>query len=330
MNNYPIDKIIVMTLARSQNRQWAFLGASSIMQVDPSLIYFANGKDNLDYDDDMEKIVEAATTDGFPWVADYARDMKDEFRQQTPATACQAWNYCRILRYLVEHSQTALVIFDDKMFTLDFSLLMELTAEAKAVEDKEFYALQLMLRGGGAELHLPELSYHTRHQMSSDIYAGATGKPGTYRDLFLQETITGYDETFVFSPQGAEWFLKCIGIAPDYYFYLDHFICQAMPEFAKQAVKKGKGIYCPSEVGYKFVDQLMPVGTTTDWAVEGSFNYEDSRKEVVAQYLFDEPKPENRKHTKQEKKKRVKQTGSLEKKLESILQKNVNPESSDV
>ena len=295
--NCPIDKIIVMSLDRTENRQDKWDGASAIMGIDPALVEVAIGHDNKSFGDDMQAVAEAATEDGFPWVVDYARGMKTDYCQQTAASVCQIWNYCRILRELKEQKKTGLIIFDDKMITLQFDLLMELVTEVQSVEDVEFLALQLMLRGSKAELRLPELTFELRSQMSREIYSGIVGKPvNEYRELFLQHGITGYDETFVFSPAGAEWFLKCLDLAPDYYMYLDHFICQAMPAFAQQAINRGKGVYCPSEVGYKFVDTFMELGTTTDWAPEGSPGYEQSVKAVKRQYFFGDAlhSPENK------------------------------------
>lgn len=288
--NSPIDKIVVMSLDRTPDRQDKWDGAAAIMGIDPSLVEVAIGHDNKHFDDNMKTVAEAAVADGFPWVADYAQGLKTEYCQQTAASVCQIWNYCRILRELKEQEQTGLIIFDDKMLTLKFDRFLELVAEVRSVEGVEFFALQLMLRGTASEIRLPELTYELRYKMSREIYNGVLDIPmDGYREIFLQHGIMGYDETFVFSPKGADWFLKCLDLAPrSDYMFLDHFICQAMPAFGQQAVDRGNGVYCPSEVGYKFVDTFIHVGTTTDWAPEGSSGYEESLKKTERQYFFRE------------------------------------------
>ena len=292
---YPIDKIIVMTLDRSIERKWAFLGASSIVNIDPSMIYFAIGKDNLDYKNDMYKVAEAATIDGFSFVKDYARGMQSEFCKQTAASACQVWNYCRVLRYLHKTNQTGLIIFDDKMISVDFEQLMEMVDEIKeGGKDKtnEFFAMQLMLRGEEDVLHLPEMTPKLRKSLTSEFFSwGEFGQSAEYyRPLLFQNGITGYDETFIFSPEGADWFLRCLDLAPDFYMFLDHFICFGMPAYAKQATNRRKGVYCPSEVSYKFVKTYMDFPTTTDWATKDSNDYEQAHKPLKLNYIFDEPK----------------------------------------
>ena len=290
--NYPIDKIIVMTLERTPERQWMWMGASSILDIDPEIVYFAIGKDNKDFGDDMRRVADAAADDGFPFVAEYAQGVNDDENsglRQTAGSVCQCWNYARILRELADSDETALIIFDDKMLSVKFSDFCEIVHELQNVEDEEFYALQLRIRGHYSEISLPELDQEQRMHTSRALFQGSIGFGNkSVSDVFFQKGIAGFDESFVFSPVGAKWMLKCLDIAPDYYRYLDHFICQGLPDFAESMIKRNKGIYCPAELGYAFVDDLLPMGTTTDFAVEGSPHYDRSRKQTTLQYLFKE------------------------------------------
>ena len=289
---FPIDKIIVMTLDRSVNRQWAFMGASAMMNIDPSFIHFAIGKDNLDFDNNMHKVGKAADKDGFSFVVEYARGMKNEYAHQTAASVCQVWNYCRILRFLYETNQTALILFDDKMINVDFIGLMTLVGELQSKESGEFYAAQLMLRGTPDVLKIPSMTPELRNSLALEAFNGLGfgDTPKEASHMFFQEGMSGYDESIVFSPEGANWFLNCLNLSPDFYIFLDHFICFAMPMLAQQAVNRKKGVFCPSEVAYKFVREIADFKTTTDWATKGGIHYENSKRDTTLNYLFDEPK----------------------------------------
>lgn len=288
---YPFNQIIVMSLERTPERYERWRGAAAILKIDPNIISIAFGKDNLDFDDDSQKVAEAAADDGFPFITEYAQDKVEHGLQQNAATVCQAWNYCRILRELIERQETSLIIFDDKMLTVDFKDFCRVAEELQDVKGEEFYAAQLNLRGHTDELNFPEIDLNQRIRTSLEVFQGAFGGMiDSYRDLFFRKGIMGYDESILFSPAGAEWMLKCLDMAPDYYRYLDHFICHALPDFAKSAIKRDKGIYCPAEIGYQFVDVFMEMGTTTDYAIKNTPMYEPSRRKVPINYFFNEPK----------------------------------------
>lgn len=289
---FPIDKIIVMTLDRSENRQWSFLGASAMMNIDPSMIHFAIGKDNLDYKNNMRSVAEAAEKDGFSFVADYARGTKNDYAKQTAASVCQVWNYCRILRYLYQTNQTALILFDDKMINVDFIGLMELVDELQSKKKVEFYAAQLMLRGTPDVIKSPPMTPELRNALTLEAFNGSGfgDTPKEVSPMFFQKGMSGYDESIVFSPEGANWFLNCLNLAPDFYLFLDHFICFGMPMLAQQAVNRNKGVFCPSEVAYKFVRKIADFKTTTDWATKDGSHFEESKRDTTLNYLFDEPK----------------------------------------
>ena len=293
MNNamYPIDRIIVMSLERTPKRWRRWEGAAAVMNIDPSIVSIAFGKDNKDYNDNMKRVAEAAIEDGFPFVEEYAKGTVENGIQQTAATVCQIWNYVRILREIIKTKETALIIFDDKMLTIDFHEFCQMVDEVRNVKDETFYALQMKLRGGIDDIKLPEIDLHQRIKTSSQIFSGVFGKgTGNYIDVFLQKGISGYDESIVWSPEGAKWMLDCLNLAPGFYRYLDHFICKALPEFAQNAILRNKGVYCPSEIAYKFVDEYMEMGTTTDFATKDSPAYERSRRSVETHYFWGEPK----------------------------------------
>lgn len=284
--NLPIDLIAVLTIERAKRRHDSFLGAAMhpLINVPVDILKFFIGIDGADYED-MQAVADAAKADGFAWVEDYAIGTVTEYVQQTRASVAQIWGYARILRYLVETKQTGLILWDDKMLSVPFSFFCDVLSELQAT-DKIFYMWQLSLRGHIDEIGLEAPDLQTQIQQNAAIFQSLTiGAAVSPFDFLIGEGIAGYEESIVYSPQGANWMLNELAKGEDFYTFLDHFICKQVSKRAATAVENGKGFYRPMAIGYNFVETHRPMGTFTNWAPEGSFHFQESQTNIEPTYI---------------------------------------------
>lgn len=275
-----IDKILVLTLRRCVDRHLAWLAASQMRDIPLEIVGFVEGHDDNDFTD-MDEVVGFALDDGFGFVEEYAVGTVTEYVQQTTASVCQVWNIARTLRHIANSDEICLFIFDDKMLTISFNILNIMTSELLYDEKSEFLICQLLQRADLNEVEYKEDNRFERHEVSSLIFdAIFNQKIPSYREFFLKNGIVGYDETMIISPAGADWILGCLDRVDDFYIFYDHFIHNRLTAEAQGAVQEGMGIYCPRESGFAFVSEIMPMGSVTNWAPEGSFHYEESRKKT--------------------------------------------------
>ena len=124
-----IDKIIPMTLQRSDHRQKAFEGAILALQTPIDRIGYLKGYDNHDFNDDIDAVADAAAADGFPFIYQFSRGFTNEYTQQTAGAVCQTWNYARLLRHIANGNETCMIFWDDRMFTLPFPFINKIVGE---------------------------------------------------------------------------------------------------------------------------------------------------------------------------------------------------------
>lgn len=273
-----IDKVLVLTLRRCPERHWSFLGASRMRDIPTEIIGFVEGHDGKEFAD-MTEIAIHAADDGFNFVEEYAMGTVTEFVQQTPASVSQVWNYGRILRYISENQWTCLVLNDDKMLTINYHILNMMIGELQSIEEEEFFLLQLRHRGDLNEMDFFEKDRFQQASISKEIFNAIFHQIiPSYTDFFLKKGVMGYEESMVISPAGANWILRTLENADDFYLFYDHFIHKKLTTEAGIAITNDKGIWTPAETGYRFVDEIMPMGTTTDWAPRGSHHYKDAHK----------------------------------------------------
>jgi len=271
-----IEEVIVLTIERSVERHWAWLAASKLRGIPEDNISYIKGHFGEDFGD-MQAIAEAAARDGFGFVEEYAIGTRTEYVQQTPGSVSQIWNYGRILRYIIDSGKTCLVIVDDKMITIQYGILFLIVNELVNQSDKEFYLFQLRQRGDLNELDFKEKDRHEMSIFTHDIFnAVFHNEIFSYKNFFTKHGVSGYEETMVISPGGANWILDNLHNAGDFYIFYDHFIKTCLSEQAEH--KKDKGIYCPAEAGFSFASEIMPMGSTTHWAPEGSHHYIESQE----------------------------------------------------
>ncbi len=273
-----IDKILVLTLERCVDRQYAWLGASQMRDIPLERVRFVKGQDDKDYDS-MAAIVKAAENNGFPFVEEFAIGTVTDYVQQTPGSVCQVWNYGRILRHISERSEVCLVIHDDKMVNVSFNIINIIINELLSREAEEFYVCQLAQRGDINEIALDQDKDRFEiDRISTAVFQAIFNHAiVSYEDFFLKKGIAGYDETMVLSPAGAAWILNFLYNSDDFYIFYDHFIHCRLTTAAAIANQNGKGVYCPALSGYDFVRQIMPMATTTHFAPEGTVHFEQAQ-----------------------------------------------------
>lgn len=324
-----IDKHLILTLKRSKNRHYAVRGGALAMQTPKDKIHFVAGHDNLDYDNDMRKVADAAEADGFPYAQCFAKGYKDDILKQSASGTCQVWNFSRILRYIALGNETCLVTWDDRVTTLPFPFIERITKHLQN-RDEEFYFWQLRIRIGDAYNLTPNniriLKTYPRligdektqqafndlmlkdWEMFSDTltkrwvsdyaefinnhYMGLsmTSPPHKYVEKYLIKNRIGYDESMVISPQGAAWILlQAMDMedldpadddpdAPNYMSAVqrrntfDSWMFVDLEPHVHEAIADHKGIYCPREIGYKYIHDWMPMGSSVEWANEDHYD----------------------------------------------------------
>ena len=238
-----IDKHLILTLRESHNRQHAMLGGSVAMQTPRDKIFFIEAVDNDKYDNDMQKIADAAAADNFPYVHQFARGVQDHNIGQSVSGVNQVWSYSRILRYIAQGDDVCLLTFDDRILSLPFPWIDKIT-ESLQDRDEDFYFWQLRVRLADAHYNhidftracreFPEMidnaaDYIEPLQRDLGLFLGVLqekvklehekfcrdqymnpvvfGDADAYIRQYLMKDCIGYDETFIISPKGAAWML---------------------------------------------------------------------------------------------------------------------------
>ncbi len=272
-----IDKILVLSLRRCSERHYTWLGASKMRNIPIECVEFVEGHDGSLYES-MEDVADFAKADGFDFVEEYAVGTTTEYVQQTTASVSQIWNFARIFRHIANGEKVCMVLADDKMITVSFNIISLIVQELR-IQDAEFLAFQLLQRGDINELDCEDKGKYDIAEYSGHVFDAIFKKEiPSYADFFLKLGLCGYDESFVLSPEGASWILDCLNTADDFYIFFDHFIHNRLTKDTVVAIENGKGVYCPKEYGYTFVETIMPMKTTTHWAPEGTHHYEESIK----------------------------------------------------
>ena len=235
-----IDKHLILTLERSKNRQRTVLGGSVAMQTPIEKIRFIKGHDNKEFGDSINRIAMESDRDGFPNVKHFARGVENHIFGQSPSGACQAWNYCRILRHIAMGDEVCMVTWDDRILTLPFPIVNTIIDELQSRKE-EFYLFQLRVRIGDVYQDnerickvYPQLIENTYEYIElierdrgmfdellnerwidefdgfmKSHYSGVSviDSPKEYVEKYIQKNRLGFDESLVLSPQGAAWLL---------------------------------------------------------------------------------------------------------------------------
>ena len=334
-----IDKYLILTLEKSQHRQWAMLGGAAAMNIPLEKIRFVYGHD--DEGMGLTEIADAAAADGFPYVRNFALGYADERYglQQSVGAVCQAWNYGRILRYIATGKETCMISWDDRLPTLPFVYLDTITAELQKLP--KFYLWQLRLRFGNWEnfdtkrliyVHsdlIDDVAYYKKlweadyeacdrelnqkwisdFQVFQERHVNSRqydirSDPDTYMKEHIQKGMMGFDESLVLSPVGAAWLLsealEMETIDPedppksdehwDQYILrrnsFDTWMVSDLPAAIETAISDGKGLYCPSQVGYRYIEDWLPMGSGIQWMTPEAG--ENKLRENATRPIFEE------------------------------------------
>ena len=136
-------------------------------------------------------MIQAATDDGFPEFSYLVVNRPDDELYFELNIKSQAWNYCQMLRYLVETQQTGVILYDDR-FIKDWINLQCTYDVLRSDEAPNPVILQLDYYFSG---HFNQGIKRRRHGHVPYIQQGPT---------------TASENAMVYSPDGAEWFLARI------------------------------------------------------------------------------------------------------------------------
>ena len=282
--------VICLNLERAKDRFNAFRGAASQRGIPADKLYFKVAKDARDFDDDFSALIKGAADDGFPFVECYGQGISDDVIQQTPATMSQAWNYCRMFRHIIETGRDTMILHDDRMITVDYDVC-EAVLDTLKGNCQEFYMWQLRIRRvGGSPVFPPEVEIKHEEDVFG-LFGRQTWRYSDIAHLYLAAGLCGGDESMVISPAGAAWILKSLEENPGDYMFFDIFINSKLTELANHEKSYGKGIYTSRKKGYAFAEDYLDMGTSTNYAKEGTKEYQKSISSTPVQFIGKDDPP---------------------------------------
>lgn len=186
-----IDKVIVMNLPERTDRKWFMYGHLATIGVAYPLIEMFPAR-NASHYTDIADVLADAHGDGFDFFADWENARQDEIKH-----AVIIWNWCSILRRIVDSGQTSLVVLDDRVITTSFNELCGLVSICNA-RPYPFHALQVQ---------------HLLCEFNNDQPINNEPLWPHCNNLVLGFAGNG-DYATVFSPEGAERFLEFVADRP--------------------------------------------------------------------------------------------------------------------
>ena len=266
--------VCVLHVLSSNNRRWAFMGSASMQGVPLDRIYFSSSPHLGRYENNIRLVAQAASRDGFPYLEGYGKGLKSQYVQQTAGSMGQIWNYCRIFRHISQTGQTALVIHDDRMLSMNWHIFKKCVEH---LDNKgEFKLFQLRQRTGQPHTIQEQIQNNDLSEFDED-------NPLNH----IISGLKGYEESMVVIPLGAKFILDALASNMDNYFFFDDFIHRKLCELAIGI----PGIYCSAKEEYAFVRESLEFASTTDWAHKDSDYYEHSKTQSEIQFLeFDNGK----------------------------------------
>ena len=224
-----IDKHLILTIKESGDRRRAVLGGATAMETPADKIEFIIGHNKKDYDEDSVTIANMAEADGFPFVRYFAGNLNTGWVQQSPGGMTLFWNYARVMRYIISTGQTYLLTWDDRVITVPYFIIEEVTRELEN-RNEPFYMWQLRIRGCWQDIYssLSPLTWQEIHakygwpmpsgdfdyfeveniKSTNTLFMNTVlNEQNDYYNTYLQKGILGYDESMVISPLGAQWLL---------------------------------------------------------------------------------------------------------------------------
>lgn len=305
-----IDKYIILTTPRNLKREYLVYGGTTARGVPPKKIHFFLGRDARDFQNSLAAVAEAAADDGYPFLRQFGVGMQGPWVKQSAGNVALFWNWARILGVIADAGETVMLIWDDRIPTVDWEVLEEGVHDIKSQDN--FYLWQLRVRAHVAHcevLKRPRLEWQDVEQNMLLFKEAMRSRHLDFTKKFLQKGLIGYDESMVLSPAGARWLLEqmlkmptIVTVSPHFEFAEppksdireceelniperarlnnDNWLCwdPTLQENIAKAIKDKCGIYTSKRLGYDFVQDWLPRASTVEWATTETGASEDATK----------------------------------------------------
>ena len=195
-----IDKVIVMNIPERTDRKWFMYGHLATIGVAYPLIEVFPAR-NASHYTNIADVLADAHSDGFHFFADWENARQDEIKH-----AVIIWNWCAILRRIIDSGHTSLVLLDDRVITVRFNELCGLVSICRVHcmnKPYSFYALQLQ--------HTL-CDFNNDEPIEYELQCKAFGPHGNMN--LIQGFAGNGDYATVFSPQGADHLLELVADRP--------------------------------------------------------------------------------------------------------------------
>lgn len=188
-----IDVILILNLEHRSDRLCAVYGALQAAGAPVDRIRRWHATPGSDFKD-RDALICAATEDDFPEFSYLVHDLPadDPNYELELNIKSQTWNYCQMLRYLVETEQSGLILYDDR-YIKDWEILSGMYKSLRRMQpDNPCLILQL---DRYFSLHFNQKMRRRRYRGVPYITAGP---------------FSGSENAMLYSAAGAEWFLSKI------------------------------------------------------------------------------------------------------------------------
>ena len=187
---HQINEVLVLNLESRPDRKWAAIGALTLAQCPFDRIRIWNAVPASDFEDDIEKIGEAAVADGFPWFAEYCKIRRF---MEPPMMVAQAWSYCQMLRHLADNDLTGLILYDDR-YILDFEQLSAIN--------------YWLMQGSLQNENEPYLILQLEHYENTRHHIGYEWKLHRQFPYLAEGPLGASENAMLYPPQGAKYALE--------------------------------------------------------------------------------------------------------------------------
>ena len=145
---YDIEKVLILNLKKRPDRFWTCYGALMATGTPMDRVMRVEASPGIDFKD-KDALVRAATEDGFPEFERIVRELPadDPNYQLELNIKSQAWDYCRMLRYLKDTNQSGLILYDDRYVKKlgESRIFIQESSEIAVSERYLYLAVRLLL-----------------------------------------------------------------------------------------------------------------------------------------------------------------------------------------
>ena len=130
--NETIDRVYVINLAHRLDRRYFMEGHLETIGVPREKIHIFEAKNGNDYES-PNAVIKAAIADGF-------EEFKNRNNRKARTQLAYHWNWCKILREIIELNLVALILLDDRMLIVDWNTL---SINVRSLRFRQLDVLQL-------------------------------------------------------------------------------------------------------------------------------------------------------------------------------------------